>query len=113
MSFSIISQSFSFLVGVQISLFWQLGPKKRTPKKHYKNRGVSNPFFGKQICGTKRPFLDQKTQNQKFQLSFFFAFFSFNKKTQKCSETHILLCLSKPKKENFQNLNLEHRKLKT
>ena len=32
--------------------------QKRAPPKHYKNRGFSKTFFGKQLCVTKRPFLD-------------------------------------------------------
>ena len=72
-SFSVISQFFFCFWWVsKISLFWQLGQKNAHPKKHYKNRGFSKAFFEKQICVTKRPFLDKKSQIQKFQLSFFF-----------------------------------------
>ena len=61
MSFSVISEIFLlFWVGVQNFPFLTTWPKKRAPKKHYKNRGFSKPFFGKHICVTKRPFLDQK-----------------------------------------------------
>ena len=48
-SFSVISQIFLFLVGVQNFPFLTTWPKKRAPKNHYKNRGFSNPFFGKQF----------------------------------------------------------------
>ena len=61
MSFSVISENFLlFWVGVQNFPFLTTWPKKRAPKKHYKNRGFSKLFFGKHICVTKRPFLDQK-----------------------------------------------------
>ena len=41
--------NFSFLVGVQNFPFLTTWPKKRAPKKQYKNRGFSNPFCGKQF----------------------------------------------------------------
>ena len=64
MSFSVISENFLFFwLGVQNFPFFTTWPKKRAHKKHYKNRGFRPPFFGKQLCVTKRPFLDQKNQN--------------------------------------------------
>ena len=61
---SVISENFLlFWVGVQNFPFLTTWPKKRAPKKHYKNRGFSKLFFGKHICITKRPFLDQKNLN--------------------------------------------------
>ena len=61
-------------------LFWQLGPENAHPQNTLKI-GVSAYVFWKKLCVTKRPFLDQKTQIQKFPLSFFGAFFlSFNNK---------------------------------
>ena len=51
-------------------------PKKRAPKKHYKNRGFQALFFEKQMCVTKRPFLDQKkTKFINSSYHFFFACF--------------------------------------
>ena len=48
MSFSVISENFLlFWVGVQNFLFLTTWPKKRAPKKHYKNRGFSKLIFGK------------------------------------------------------------------
>ena len=61
--------------GVQKLPFLTTWPRKRAPKKHYKNRGFSKAFLEKQLCVTKRPLLDKKTQIQKFQLSFFFCLF--------------------------------------
>ena len=51
--FWVVFQNFPFLTP------W---PRKRAPKKHYKNRGLRAFLFGKQMCVTKRPFLDQKTK---------------------------------------------------
>ena len=56
------------------------------------------------ILWTKKP-------NPEIPVIIFFAyFFSSTTKTQKIAETHILECFSKPKKDNFQNLNLKHWK---
>ena len=78
----LFNQFFLFLVGVRISFFDNL-PKKRAPKKHHKNRGFSK-VFGKQMCVTKRPFLDQKNPKPEIPIIFFFAFFfSFNNKKHK------------------------------
>ena len=64
MSFSVISENFLlFWVGVQNFPFLTTWPKKRAPKKHYKNRGFRAFFFEKQMCVTKRPFLDPKIPN--------------------------------------------------
>ena len=69
-AFQLSVKIFFFLGWVsKISLFWQLGPTSAHPKNTIKI-GVSGPFFGKQMCVTKRPFLDQKTKIRKFQLSF-------------------------------------------
>ena len=76
MSFSIINQIFLIFWWVsKNSLFLTTWPRKHAPPKHYKNRGFSTPIFEKQLCVTKRPFLDKKTQIQKIQLSFCFAYF--------------------------------------
>ena len=94
MSFSVISENFLFFwLGVQNFPFFTTWPKKRAHKKHYKNRGFRPPFFGKQLCVTKRPFLDQKTKIYKFQLSCFFACFLLfqQPKTQKSAETPIFI----------------------
>ena len=64
MSFSVISENFLFFLGgfSKFPFFYNLAQKART-QKNYKNRGFRPPFFGKQLCVTKRPFLDQKNQN--------------------------------------------------
>ena len=100
MSFSVISQFLVLLVGVQNFPFLTTWPKKRVPKKHCKIWVFSNPFFGKQSCITKPPVLDQKTQNQTFQLSFLGAFFfSFNNKRHTNALKPLFSkCFSKPKR---------------
>ena len=62
-SFSIISQIFPFLGGFSKFPFFYTLAQKTWTKKHYKNRGFRPFFFEKLLCVTKRPFLDQKTQN--------------------------------------------------
>ena len=97
--------NFLFWVGVQkLPLFDNLAQKTRTPK-HYKNRGFSL-FFGKKLCVTKRPFLDQKNPNSEIPVTIFVCLFSLSKtkNTQKSAETPFQKCFSKPKKENFQKL---------
>ena len=75
---------FLFWVAFQNVPFFDTLAQKAHPPKHYKNRGF-RAFFGKQMCVTKRPFLDQKTKIHKFQLSFLFAYFLLlqQQKTQK------------------------------
>ena len=91
-------------MGVQNFLFLTTWPKKRAPRKHYKNRGLSLLFFEeKDMRYETAIFGPTKTQIQKFQLSFFFAYFLLfqHQKTQKIAETPFLLCFSKPKKREF------------
>ena len=106
---------FSFLVGVQNILFLTPWPKNRAPQKHYKNRGFSKGSFGKKtVMRHGTAIFGQKNQIQKFQLSFVFAFFfSFNnKKHNNLLKPLFLQCFSRPKKENFQKMNLKQRNSK-
>ena len=83
---------FFFLVGVQIFPFLTTWPKKRAPKKHYKNRGFSNPFFGKQSCVTKRPFFGQKNKSRDSSYRFFFCLsLLFQQNNTKLAETPIFI----------------------
>ena len=94
MSFSVISENFLlFWLGVQNFPFFTTWPKERAHKKHYKNSAFRAFFFEKQLCVTKRPFLDQESQIHKFQLSCFFACFLLfqQHKTQKNAETPIFI----------------------
>ena len=110
--FSVISQFFRG--GVQKLPVLTTWPRKRAPPKHYKNMGFQ-PFFWKKLCVTKRPFLDQKKPksiNSSYHC--FFAFFSLQqeKNTQISWNPYFYNVLTHLKKENFQILNLKHRKLK-
>ena len=82
-TFSVISQIFPFLVGVQF--FWHLGPKKCAPQKHYKQRGFSTDVW-KQMCLTKRPCLGQKHPKPEIPVTIFFVFSSLStpKNTKMC-----------------------------
>ena len=114
-SFSVISHFFLFLVGVQNFPFLTTWPKKRAPKIHYKNRGFSNPFCGKQFWVTKRPFLDKKKPNPEIPVIIFFWPFSSpttTKNTKVSWNPYFYSVSANLKKENFQHLNSKHRKLK-
>ena len=81
MSFSVISHLFLFQWVSKVSLFDNLAPNAR-PKNTIKI-GVSATHFWKTDMRheTASSFGPKKTQNQKFQSSFVWAFFfSFNKK---------------------------------
>ena len=105
-SFSVISQSFPFLGGFSKFPFFYTLAQKPEPKKHYKNKGFRPFFFGKLLCVTKRPFLDQKPKIYKFQLSFFLPiFFSFNNKNTKiCWNPNFYSVFANLKKRIFKKL---------
>ena len=84
-AFQLSVKFFFFLVGVQNFPFLTTWPKKRAPKNTIKI-GVSATHFLENSSESRNgsAILDQKTQIQKFQLSFFFAFFfSYNNKKHK------------------------------
>ena len=62
-AFQLSVKVFLFLGGFWKFPFFTPWPKKPEPKTHYKNRCFRPFFFEKLLCVTKRPFLDQKTQN--------------------------------------------------
>ena len=77
-SFSVISQMFLFFwVAFQNFPFLTPWPRKRAPKKHYKNRAFRAFFFLLESrCASRNGhFWTKKTKIHKFQLSFFFAYF--------------------------------------
>ena len=77
-SFSIISQNFLFFGGGCPKIpFLTTWPRKRAPKKHYKNRGFSKAFLEKQLCVTKRPLLDKKNKSRNSSYHFFCIFLLF------------------------------------
>ena len=62
MSFSVISENFPlFWVGVQNFPFLTTWPKKRAPKKHYKNRGFSKLFLVNTYASRNGHFWTKKT----------------------------------------------------
>ena len=79
-SFSVINHFFFFGWFSKFPFFDTLA-QKRSPPKHYKNRGF-RPFFGKQMCVTKRPFLDKKTKfiNVNYHFLAYFLLFRQHKK---------------------------------
>ena len=117
-------QKVAFQLSVKFFLFWVAfqnfpfltpWPRKRAPKKHYKNRGFRAFFFGKQMCVTKRPFLDQKKPKFiNFSYHFFLPIFflSKTKNTKICWNPYFYSVLANLKKENFQKKNSKHWKLK-
>ena len=102
--FSFQSKCSCFWVGDQNCLFSQLGPKSAHPEKHYKI-GVSAK---KNICVTKRPFLDPQNPNPEIPVIIFFLCspLSTTKNTNICWNPYFNCVLANLKKENFQNLNL-------
>ena len=97
------------------SLFWWVSkisfltprPKSAHPKNIIKIGVSQHGFLEKQICVTKRPFLDQKDPKPEIPIIIFWAFFfSFNNKnTQFCSNPYFYSVSANLKKENFQILN--------
>ena len=72
-----LSVSFLFFGWVsKISLFWQPGPKRAHPQNTIKNRGFREQMFEKQLCVTKRPFLDPKNPKSRNSSYHFLSFFS-------------------------------------
>ena len=99
----------------KISLFWHLGPESLNPQNTIKI-GVSSDFFLETSCVSRNGrFWTKKTKIYKFQLSFFLSYFLLfqkQKNTKICWNPYFYSVLANLKKENFQNLNLKHRKLK-
>ena len=85
--------SVNFLVfgGCPTFPFLTTWPKKRAPKKHSKNRGISKAFFEQQMCVTKRQLLDQKNPRPEIPAFILLGLFSLStRRTQKLAETPIL-----------------------
>ena len=84
-SFSVISQIFPFFwVAFQNFPFLTPWPRKRAPKKHYKNRGFRAFFLESRCASRNGHFWTKKPKIYKFQLSFFLPiFFSFKNKKHK------------------------------
>ena len=110
MSFSVISQHFLFWGDIQKVFFDNLA-RKRAPKKHNKNGGFSKEFFEKQICVTKRPFLDKQIPNPEISVIIVFCFLLLfqQQETPKLTETLIFIVFSQLSK--IQNFRLKQKNL--
>ena len=86
-------QKIAFQLSVKFFLFWVAfqnfpfltpWPRKRAPKKHYKNRGFRAFFLESRCASLNGHFWTKKPQIYKFQLSFFLPIcFSFKNKKHK------------------------------
>ena len=116
MSFSVISQKFLIFWWVSKNFpFLTTWPRKRAPPKHYKNRGFSTPIFEKQLCATKRPFLDKKKRkfiNSSYHFFLPFSSLSTTKNTKICRNHYFYCVLANLKKDTFPKFNLKQRNLK-
>ena len=93
LAFQLSEKSFPFFwVAFQNFPFLTPWPKKRAPKKHYKNRAF-RPFFLKSSCASRNGhFWTKKAKIHKFQLSFFCLFLLLQQqKNPKVAETPILI----------------------
>ena len=116
-AFQLSVKSFFFFGWVsKISLFWQLGPKSAHTKKHYKNSGFRAFFCWKAVVRHETAiFGPKKAKFINSSYLFFFCLFSSlstTQNTQNCWNPYFYSVLANLKKENFQNLNLKHWKLK-
>ena len=97
-------------------LFLTPWPRKRAPQKHYKNRGFSLFFFGKEVMRHETAIFGQKKPKFINSSYHFYSclFFSFKNKKHKNLLKPLFLysVLANLKKENFPKINLKHRNLK-
>ena len=109
-SFSVISHIFLFWVVFQSFPFLTPWPRKRAPKKHYKNRGF-RAFFLESRCASRNGHCwTKKPKFTNFSYHFFLPiFFSFNnKKPQTLLKPLFYSVLANLKKEIFQKNYLKH-----
>ena len=106
---------FSFFWWVsKISLFWQLDPKSAHPKNTIKI-GVSATHFVENSSESRNGhFWTKKAKSRNSSYHYFGPFPSFTttKNTKLSWNPYFYSVLTDLKKDNFQNLNLKHRKLK-
>ena len=110
-----LSVIFSFFWRVsKISLFWRLGQKSAHPKNTIKI-GVSATHFVESSSEsrnghfwTKKP----KSRNSSYHFLLPFSSLTTTKNTKVSWNPYFYSVLANLKKENFQNLNSKHRKLK-
>ena len=75
---------------VQKFPFLTTWPRKRAPKKHYKNRGFSKAF-GKIVMRHETAIFGQKNPNPEIPVIFFLALSSLSTKNTKSAETPIFI----------------------
>ena len=115
MSFSVISEKFLlFWLGVQNFPFLTTWPKKRAHKKHYKNSGFRASFLKSSCASRNGHFWTKKAKfiNSSYHFFCLFSSLSTTQNTNNCWNPYFYSVLANLKKENFQNLNLKHWKLK-
>ena len=105
-AFQLSVKIFFFWQGIQKLPFLTPWPRKRAPKNTIKI-GVSAYLFWKKVMRHETAIFGQKkTQIQKFQLSFFLAYFSLSKtkNTKICWNPYSYSVLANLKKRIFQKL---------
>ena len=103
MSFSVISQKFLIFGGCpKIPFFWQLGPENAHPQNTIKIGVSAHQCLKNSYASRNGHFLDQKNPNPEIPVI-----------TKNYGNPYCYSVLANLKKENFQNLNLKHWKLKT
>ena len=98
----------------KISLFWQLGPKRAHTKNTIKIV-VSGLFFWKAVVRHETAIFGPKKAkfiNSSYHFFCLFSSLSTTQNTKHCWNPYFYSVLANLKKENFQNLNLKHWKLK-
>ena len=111
-NFSVISQMFYFLGGVQKLPFLTIWPRKRTPPKHYKNWGFQPiSFFWKSYVSRNGHFWTKKprSRNSSYHL-FCLLSLSTTKNTKVSWNPYLYSVLTNLKKE-FSNFKLKTQKI--
>ena len=99
-------------MGVQNIHFLTTWPKKRAPPKNYKIRGFQQPIFWKTDLRHENRHFGPKNPRTNIPVITCLPLSSLSTNSQKYLKPLFLWCFSKPKKENFQNLNLKQGDLK-
>ena len=99
----------------KISLSWQLGQKSAHPKNTIKQGFKQGIFWKTDMRHETTIFWQKKNPNPGISVIFFLPFSSLSttKDTRISWNPYFYSDFSKPKKENFRNLNLKNRKSKT
>ena len=109
LAFQLSVSNFSFFWWLfKISLFLTPWPRKRAPKKHYKNRGCRAFFLESRCASRNGHFWTKKTKIHKFQLSLFclFSSISTTKNPKHCWNPYFYNVLANQKKRIFKKITL-------